>query len=200
MASETVLIVLNGATFLNAAQRTALVKWVKEGMEPITRAAGAELVVTLQRPKDKPGPSVYHLEVTFEIEDVPKRRCGFVLAECGSGTISITRHQYMGICGDDPKTRNQRFLTTDELLGHALANTALHELGHKIGNFDDNRNAGDFMSTLGPDRKDRDKGSMRAFFAGTMSWTTAQQRVLIDNIKAGRMAWDDEFTVTPGAP
>lgn len=193
-------VVLNGAIALNTPQRAALVKWIKHGLGDIASKAGKPLLVTIPTGKNtpSPGPGAYRIDISLETEPEPKKRCGLVIGECGSGTVSITKHMYMGICGTDPKTRNRRFNTTDELLGHALANTVLHEIGHLVSYFDDNTVSGNFMSTLGPPRAERTLKTQRAYFSGTMSWTAEQKKSLIANIKADKKAFDDEFTVTPG--
>jgi hypothetical protein len=194
-----VQIVLNGAKDLNKAQRASLVKWIKHGLGDIASQAGKPLLVSIPMGKKPPAAAsgTYHIEIFLEAEPPPKRRCGFVLGMCGSGWVSITNHKYLGICGTNSKTRNTRIITTDELLGHALANTVLHEVGHLVSFFDDNKISGNFMSTIGPPRATRTLKTQREFFAGTMSWSEDQKKSLVKNIKAGKKAFEDEFTVTP---
>ena len=191
-------VMLNGGIALNQPQRAALIKWIKHGLGDIVSEAGKNLIVTIPKGKKSPppGPGAYRIDIFLETEPDPGRNCGFVLGMCGSGHVSITRHRNMGICGTNPKTRNKRFITTDELLGHALANTVLHEIGHLISYFDDNRVTGNFMSTVGPKRENRTLKTQREFFAGTMKWTAEQKKSLVANIKAGKKAFEDEFTVT----
>jgi len=198
MAGDTVNLALNGAWLLNEGRRSALIKWIKQGFAPIVTKAGKTLSITMPGKLKRPAaaPRSLTLKLNFEKDEkVPARRCGFVLGTCGTGNIYITAHQYMGVCGDKPKIRNTRVLTTDEVLGHALANTGIHELGHYVGGFDDNRISGNFMSTLGAPRSSRTVQSMRAYFAGTMSWTPDQEKELVARIKSGNMAFDEEFTV-----
>ncbi len=199
----TVTIVLNGAWRLNVLQRKSLIRWIKDGIEEIVTKAGKSLIVELpinpKKGKQQQKPQ-FRIDLDFTDASKPKRRCGLFLGECGTGTIYIGNHKYMGVCGDDPKTRNKRFLVTDELLGHALANTTLHEVGHVIGNFPDNLQAGNFMSTQGAPKAQRTVETQRAYFAGKMSWTNTQAETLVANIKINKKAFEDEFTVTPVSP
>ena len=201
MSSEKkVIIVLKGLWRLNRAQRLSIKKWIREGFEPIVKEAAKSLEFkSSMKAADRKelSKTQYLIEMEFNEPKPPKKRCGLLLAECGSGHISIGRHKFMGVCGNDEKARRKRFLTTDELLGHALANTALHEIGHLVANFDDNRISGNFMSTLGPPKDKRTVKTQRAFWASKMSWTKKQEEALIKNIKLGKKAFDDEFTVTP---
>jgi hypothetical protein len=193
-------LVLFGALLLNKPQRDTLVKWIRQGFDPLVTAAGKSLNITLAGPLDESIPSrakrknphLLRLQLEFEVEKKPDRACGFVVGECGSGIISITRHRFMGVCGVDQATHDKPFLITDELLGHALANTALHELGHRIANFDDNRDQGNFMSTVGPPKEERTLTTQREFWAGVQTWTQDQKRKLVENITAGRLAFDEE--------
>jgi hypothetical protein len=82
------------------------------------------------------------------------------------------------------------FLTTDDLLGRALGNAAVHEIGHRIGNFEDNRIGGNFMSSIGQPVNVRTAETQRSYWAGKQSWDNDQERVLVDNLKNRELAGD----------
>ena len=198
-------LVLKGAWELNRPQRTSLMKWIDHGFKGLVAKADKTFVMTIADLNARSDPTkdskdTLRHELFFETEAIPERKCGIIIGECASGYISITRHRWMGICGIDPKTSNKAFLTTDELLGHALANTALHELGHLFGGFQDNRDAGNFMSSVGPPKDERTAMTMRAFFGGTMKWTPEQESKLVENIRAGKKEGDFTIEYIPMKP
>jgi hypothetical protein len=191
-AKKELNLVLNNVLRLSTAELLALMSWIRLGLEHVVADAGMLLVVTTSKGGRDRGPVKLEpgsLRIELDFDYTPPLStdgCGLALGECGSGGIWVAAHRALAVCGSDPASRNVPVLSDPELLGHALANTVLHEVGHHIGNFTDNRNAGNIMSTGGPPNTDRTLASVRAYFGGTLSWTGDQKGVLVRNLKAGK--------------
>jgi hypothetical protein len=200
MAGELTLVLI-GTHHLDAQARLALQKWVQDGMSEVAAEGGRELVVHTPKGVRTPAAPAGSLtiSVTLKDDEEPKNPCGKILGECGTAEISIARHRALAICGPDPKTRKRRIISSNELLGHALANTVVHEIGHMIGGttgaFADNGSSANFMNSGGVPKDKRTADTQLAFFAGRLSWTADQKFILARNIKARRLAFEDEFTV-----
>jgi len=192
-----VLVVLRGAWELNQPQRKSLVSWIEYGLKGVVSKAGKTLAVRFAALDSitKPDSDTVVFGIDFVTEKRPEKekRCqpgNVTLGDCGTGSVFITAHRELAVCGPNQASRYDRVLTTDEWLGHALANTSLHELGHLIGGFEDNMDAGDLMSTLGLPKQLRTKRNRREFFAGTMNWKPHQEQELIKNLKSGQRGFE----------
>ena len=199
MAGRLTLFLV-GTRRLETQARSALEKWIRDGLSDVVASAGRELVIHTPQGKAPAQTSgSLSITLTFTLNKPPQSACAMVLGECGSGHIDITRHRMLSICGKNPKTAKHKVITTGEQLGHALANTSVHEVGHKVGGSDgafaDNRLETNFMNSGGAPRDARTADTQLAFFAGRLSWSEEQKKVLIANIKAGKFAFEDEFTV-----
>jgi hypothetical protein len=69
-------------------------------------------------------------------------------------------------------------MSGDRRLGRALANTAIHELGHFIAFLDDSHDHSNYMITGGISKNERTRSNQRELFAGHKSFN-AQQKVQI---------------------
>lgn len=200
MAAEFTLVLL-GTYHLKDSARLALLKWVKEGLSEVARAGGRALVVHSPKEVDTPAarPGSLTIRVTLIKDRNPKNPCGMILGECGTGEVSIARHRVLAICGPDPQTARRPIITSSELLGHALANTVVHEVGHMIGgtsgHFADNSLNTNFMNSGGVPKDQRTAATQLGFFAGRLSWTREQADILAANIRQGHLAFEEEFTV-----
>src|SRR5271169_138804 len=77
----------------------------------------------------------------------------------------------------------RRLLTNDRLMGRALANTALHELGHFIGNFDHSSDPTNYMVTGQPPVAQRTISTQRVWWAGPQHFSPEQQEKIIQQLK-----------------
>jgi len=195
-----VVLNLNGLSHLNKKTAEVVITTVRQGFEPVVAKAKFNLIITKKEadlPPENERRKNWHknwlwLEVRFDEDEKAVDPCAMAVGECGTGSVWIVRHRQLAICGKDPKTRTMPFLTTDDLLGRALGNAALHELGHKIGHLDDNRISGNPMSTLGP-LGVHTAETLRSYWAGKQSWDNDQERILVDNLKNRRLADDIEI-------
>lgn len=98
-----------------------------------------------------------------------------------------TRAQNLRVCGlADPKTGQRdlcRFLNKDWLLGRALANTALHELGHFIADLDHTTTANNYMFTGGIPKDQGNIRSQRETWAGAKTFTLDQRAKIVQQLK-----------------
>jgi hypothetical protein len=82
-------------------------------------------------------------------------------------------------------------MSTDRRLARALANTAIHELGHFIASLDHSSDSHKYMITGEAPKKDRTRTSQRDFFAGHKSFTTDQKAKLVAQIR--KREWLGDF-------
>jgi hypothetical protein len=177
--------------------RVAIVTTIKEGLAEVASAAELGLVIS-RRDAALPPEGNRHktwvwIELSFDKDPPAEDSCAMAVAECGTGSISVSRHRQLSVCGTDQGTRKKRFLTSDWLLGKALGNSGLHEIGHLIGDFQDNRLAGHIMSSTGPAREARTIKSQQDFWAGRLIWSPEEKAVLIRNLK--RRVFDGGMTI-----
>jgi hypothetical protein len=105
------------------------------------------------------------------------------VGEDGTGAVDRSGHLYARVC--EPTHDTRRVITTDRLLVRALANTALHELGHFIADLDHSQDLTNFMTTVGPTGKDRNFEAVRDWYAGPKTWTKEQHDRLVEKLKSG---------------
>lgn len=183
-------LVLHGLSWLTAGQRFHFINFIRRDLEPLVKKAGRDLRLAWNsRPKRG------ELNIYLEKGEQPERTCGFaILGDCNSGYVSIADHVNLRVCGpSDPLTGERDttlVLTTDQLLAQALANTALHELGHFISDLKDNTLPGNFMSTMGPRRSERTLQTMINYFGGRQQWTVDQKKQLIKSLRSGKYKGD----------
>ena len=128
----------------------------------------------------------------------PKRRANASAGE----SVFVRAHQDMRVCGPvDPKTNTRdtrRFLNASWLLGPALANTGLHELGHFIANLEHTTDPTNIMSDGGskPKLAERSIKTQREFWATPQIFNDDQKKRLVAQLKTG--VWLGGMTVTPG--
>lgn len=178
---------LHGASRLNAAQRLALMHTIRGGLNPLFTRASSQLNIQMVAAAD--GPSA-DLNLHFVFNDtLPPTPCSTaLLAECGSGAISVPRYQNLRVCGPDAATAEYRLIRTDAQLGRVLGFASVHELGHYIANLPDTRTPGNFMSTGGVPRAARTQENQQAFWTGSHSWTPAQAGSIVEYLSSGELA------------
>jgi hypothetical protein len=179
-------LALHGLRQLNHPQQDAVVIRIREGLGALARAAGRTLLIT-RHPLNA---SAAELNLYFELGALPEEGCHFtILGDDASGYIGIRAHWGLRVCGPtDPLTGTRdvrRILTTDRLLGRALGNTGVHELGHFISNEQHVTAATNYMSTSGPSTRQRTMESQRIFWVGPKSWTSEQTRRLVECLRTG---------------
>ncbi len=189
--SESLHLALHGLDRLSDRLRREIVYIIRQEFEPLVREAGRTLRLTT-------GATRGDLNLDFDSESPPGRVCrNTVLGEDASGLIFVRGHANLRICGErDPGTGRRdtrRFLTTSWLLGRALANTALHELGHFIANLDHVADSNNYMMTGGLPVSERNIRSQREFWAERKSFDSNQRQRLINQIRTGE--WLGDFTI-----
>jgi hypothetical protein len=126
------------------------------------------------------------------------------LGEDAGETVFVKAHQDLRVCGPiDQKTRKQdhrKVLTTFWLLGPALANTAIHELGHFIADLEHVSDSTNFMSTMGPPKEKRTLKIQREFWAGNQMFTAEQKKQLVKQIREENWLGDMTITTIPATP
>jgi len=146
-------------------------------------AAGKNLRIML-------GPSEGDLNIFFDFKKPADPACHYTEWGEEGRIVYVQVHRQARVCSaPDPKTGHKdlrRFLTTDLLLARALANTAIHELGHFIAFLDEEyQNVGNYMCTGNPPVKDRTLRKKREYYAGHQTFREDQKRQLIEQLRAG---------------
>jgi hypothetical protein len=189
--SDPLRLALHGLERVEESARDEIVVVVRREVEPLVREAGKTLMLTL-------GSSPGNLNIDFTSSKATARRCGpTVLGEDAAGVIYVNAHRELRVCSAvNPKAGNRdarRFLGTGYLLGRALANTAIHELGHFIANLDHVGDSSNYMITGDPPPQERTVRGKQKFFAGRQSFTSDQRQKLVKQIRAGE--WLGDFVV-----
>lgn len=193
--SDSLRLNLTGLDRIDPKTRAEILVEMRQVLDPIFKAAGKRLIITTGT-----HPGDLHLEFDSGSNmKLGKNICShYFLGEDGGQAIYVRAHRDMRVCGPtDPATGKRdtrKVLTTSWLLGPALANTAIHELGHFIADLDHVNDSTNFMSTLGPPTEARTLKSLRAFFAGKQDFTSEQTRRLVEQIKAE--SWLGDMTVS----
>jgi hypothetical protein len=108
--------------------------------------------------------------------------------------VYVEAHRNLRVCGvanqETGKRDLRRFLTTDWLLGRALANTAMHELGHFIADLDHTSDLGNYMFTWGIPKAQRNLQTQRQAWAGVKTFTGDQRAKIIQQLKAKQWLGD----------
>jgi hypothetical protein len=170
-------------------------------LEPICKDAGKTLTITK-------GDHRGDLNLDFDSDTdtrarelCPSRGLGSILGEDAGEAVFVRAHRDLRVCGPaDPKTKRRdtrRFLNTSWLLGPALANTGLHELGHFIANLEHTRDSMNIMFDGAPPfpLADRNIKTQREFWGTPWTFNDDQKQRLVAQLKTG--VWLGEMTVTP---
>ena len=164
---------------------------IRHEFEPLVSEAGMTLLLTT-------GHGGGDLNMDFDTSRPPSQPCHVdFLGEDAGHAVWVRAHQNLRVCGvANPKTGQRdlrRFLTTDWLLGRALANTALHELGHFIADLDDTSAPANYMFTLGIPKEQRNLRTQRQTWAGVKSFTTDQRAKIVQQLKLKQ--WLGDVTI-----
>ena len=180
--ATTVHLSMHGMEALNETTRSELLVLIRRELDPLAAKAGVRLIVSIT------GRHRGDLNLDFDSESPPGRICGnTVVGEDGTGSIWVKAHAGLRVCGVPiPKTGKRdtrRFLTNDRLMGRALANTALHELGHFIGDFDHSSDPSNYMITGQPPVAQRTVSTQRVWWAGPQHFSPEQQEKIVQQLK-----------------
>jgi len=139
------------------------------------------------------------LNLDFDSASPPGKVCKpTVLGEDAMGVIWVRAHREARVCGKtDPSTGKRdtrRFITNDVLLGRALANSAIHELGHFIADLDHSPDMTNYMMTGGIPKDQRTLRSQRQTWAAHQSFNPEQRKKLMTQLK--KREWLGDFQVT----
>jgi hypothetical protein len=150
-------------------------------MGPLVEKAGKKLSITR-------GPIRDDLNLEYDSDTVStsnfKGICAgglSILGEDAGETVFVHAAKELRVCNlqRDPR----KVLTTSWLLGPALGNTGIHELGHFIANLDHVGDSMNFMSEGGPPKEKRTLANQREFWAGRKTFTPQQEEQLIARLK-----------------
>jgi hypothetical protein len=196
--SDAVWLNLTGLDKVSPKTRSEVIVGIRQALGPLVQAAGRTLTITT-------GPHRGDLNINFDSTTPPhpnedklsnsKGVCGFsLLGEDAGEDVFVRAHKDLRVCGpENPVTRKQdtrRVLTTSWLLGPALANTAMHELGHFIADLEHVNGSGNFMTIIGPPVDTRTMAVQREFWAGKMVFSPDQQKKLIEQLKTKQWLGD----------
>jgi hypothetical protein len=191
---------LTGLDNLDAKTHSEVVVRLRQVLEPLCKNAGKTLTITKG---DHRGD--LNLDFDSEMNTRPQELCpskglGGILGEDAGEAVFVRAHQDLRVCGPaDPKTKRRdtrRFLTTSWLLGPALANTALHELGHFIADLQHNRIPMNIMFDGAPPFPvtERNIKSQREFWGTPWIFNDDQKQRLVAQLKI--QEWLGDLTMT----
>jgi hypothetical protein len=187
-SKHSIRLALHGLGKLSERVQHEIIWIIRVEFGPIVTAAGARLRII---------PAVHShgdLNIDFDSDSPPGKVCGAtVLGEDAAGVIYVKAHRELRVCGKADahgKRDTRRFLTTDVLLGRALANSAIHELGHFIADLDHASDAHNYMMTFGIPRANRTLRTQRQTWAGKQSFTPEQKHQLVTQLRARRWLGD----------
>jgi hypothetical protein len=191
-----------GLDDLDAKTHSEVVVRLRQVLEPLCKDAGKTLTITK-------GDHRGDLNLEFDSDTdtrardlCPSSGLGNILGEDAGEAVFVRAHQDMRVCGPvDPKTNTRdtrRFLNASWLLGPALANTGLHELGHFIANLEHTTDPTNIMSDgfSKPKLAERNIKTQREFWATPQTFNGDQKKRLVTQLKTG--VWLGGMTVTPG--
>lgn len=193
MSESMITLGLHGLEHLDARTKAGVVWLMRKEFEPIVNEAGKRLRITTGR---------HHgdLNLTFTADPWAERRqlCtdGW-LGDDGATTVSIGGHRAIRVCSAaNPETQKRdirRVLTNHWLMAHAMANTAMHELGHFIADLDHSPDPTNYMVTGGLPVAQKNIRSQREFFAGQQSFTPEQRQKLVAQLRSEQWLGDITF-------
>jgi len=172
---------------------------MRQVIGPLVTEAGKTLVITT-------GSHRGDLNLDFDSETDTTGSGGVcggisILGEDAGETVFVKAHRELRVCNaPDPKTGKQdtrKVLGPFWLLGPALANTGIHELGHFIAKLDHVNDSLNFMSTMGPPKETRTLAVQREFWAGKKMFTDEQKKKLVKQIREEKWLGDMEIVTTP---
>jgi len=192
--SETMITLgLHGLEQLDARTKAGVVWLMRKEFEPIVNEAGKRLRITTGRHWGE-------LNIVFTADPLDQRKVCPVSTWLGDDalrTVSIGGHRSLRVCGvEDPETHKRdirHVLTNHWLLAHALANTAMHELGHFIADLDHSPDSRNYMITGALPPEQKTLRSQREFYAGQQSFTLEQREKLVAQLRTEQWLGDISF-------
>ncbi|MBZ5625242.1 MAG: hypothetical protein LAQ69_42055 [Acidobacteriia bacterium] len=173
---------------LSERLRDEIIWIMRVEFEPIVRDAGMVLRII---------PAIHSrgdLNIDFDSKSPPGKVCRTVLGEDGTGEVWVRAHREMRVCGNaNPltgKRDRRRLLTYTALLGRALANCAIHELGHFIADLYHTSQTQNYMQTWGPPVNKRTLRTQREFWGGHQSFNAEQRQRLVTQLKKREWSGD----------
>ena len=189
-----------GLDDLDAKTHSEVVVLLRQVLEPLCKDAGKTLTITK-------GDHRGDLNLDFDTDTdtrarelCPRSGMGSLLGEDAGESVFVRAHRDLRVCGPvEPKTRTRdtrRFLNASWLLGPALANTGLHELGHFIAKLEHTRDSMNIMFDGAPPFPvaDRNIKTQREFWGTPWSFNDDQKQRLVAQLKTGM--WLGGMTAT----
>jgi hypothetical protein len=189
--SPRLVLALHGLEALHPRISDEIVCLFRHEFEPIVQSAGRSLTISLRPTTNGDLDLLFDARADFR----PVRKCGFVILGEASGAVMIEAHRALAGCTTDPRTQRilrRRVLTYDVLLGRALFNTAMHELGHIVAALPDISDPGNYMVSGDPPVPMRTRSGRREFSAGPKRFTEEQRRRMVEQIQLGTWLYGGE--------
>jgi hypothetical protein len=192
---STVHLSLHGLGVLHEKTKSELIVRMRHELDPLAAQAGIKLVITTKSRLE----GELNLEFDSKAKSFDNRSCtrSTWLGEDLGGVVWIKAHSNLRVCSEpDPKSGKRdirKFLANDRLLGRALANTALHELGHFIGGLEHSTDPQNYMVTGDLPKEKKTMSAQRTFYAGHQHFTPDQKETLVSHLKAKQWVKDDSF-------
>lgn len=166
------------------------VKWaaveqtIRDGIGPLVTEAGRKLKFSTGSPRD---------DVLLTFTDAPQvmRPCEgmLILGIEGGGVVFVDAHTQMRVCGGASPLETL-FGAQDDAMAHAIGNTAMHEMGHRLASLDHAPDPGNFLYSapgIGANlpAAQRSRENLRKHFGGKKQFNGEQRKALLQAIASG---------------
>jgi hypothetical protein len=175
---------LSGLEKFSLNLQSEIIVNIRNEIGPLVKNAGKTLVITTRIHYGDDLSLNFDSETDMTLRSNP---CHSILGNEGGGEIFVRATRELRVCGPiDPRSGKQdirRFLNAPWLLGSALANVAIHELGHCVAQLKHVSDDTNYMRTGGLPVEKRNMASSREYWAGKKMFSSDQKERLIAQFK-----------------